>query len=138
MLANRLAQIGILGIVAGGVVLFLGWFPAASDLDDTTGIGIAQLTMALAGIFLIVLDSYLVAYALIHMGRPRTLLKDVGVRMGLSGLVFLAASALADVMGFGSHSDLSGGSFGWLQIVGVMGFFLLSAVGVFVYGMARS
>ena len=137
-MANRLAQIGLLGMATGGIVLFLGLFPFAVALDDTPGIGVTQIAAIVLGIFFIVLDAYLIGYALIHRGRPRTLLRDVGVRLGMSGLVFVAAAALADVMGFGTHTGSGGLVLGWLQAAGILVGFMFSAFGVFIYGFARS
>lgn len=137
-MANRLAQIGLLGIVLGGIILFLGLFPFAVALDDTPGIGIAQISAIVIGLFLIVLDAYLIAYTLLHRGRPRSLLRDVGIRLGMSGLVFVAAAALADILGFGSHTGGSGLILGWLQAAGIWVGFMFSAIGVFIYGFAQS
>lgn len=137
-MTNRLAQIGLLGMVLGGIILFLGLFPFAVALDDTPGIGVTQISAIVMGLFLIVMDAYLVAYALIHRGHPRSLLRDVGARLGMSGLVFVAAAALADILGFGSHAGGSSLILGWLQAAGILVGFMLSAIGVFIYGSARS
>jgi len=134
---NRLAQTGIFTIVLGSVTLFLGFFPYAVNLDTTPDIGIAQILTILVGLFLVVLGSYIVAYGLIHRGRPRTLLRDIGVRLGMTGLVMSGAAMLADVMGVGSHT--SGAIvFGWLQALGMLTGFFISMVGVLIYGIARS
>jgi hypothetical protein len=134
---SRLAQLGIFFIVLGAVILFLGLFPFAVDADVASGIGIVQIFTMLAGLFLLVLGAYVVVYAIVHRGRPRTLMGDIGVRMGMTGLVFAAAATLADVMGFGSHTAAEGPWFGWLQAAGMLIGFLISALGVLIYGMAR-
>lgn len=135
---SRLAQLGVFGMVLGAVVLFLGLFPSAVDADSTPGIGIAQILAMLAGLTLLVLGAYTIAYALFHRGRPRTLMGDIGVRLGLTGMVFAAAVMLADAMGYGSHSSASGPLFGWLQTAGLLLGFGIAALGVLIYGMARS
>lgn len=137
-MVNRLAQWGLLGMVIGGTALFLGLFPFAVGLDDTPGIGVAQITVIVAALFLIILNAYLIVYALVHRGRPRRLLRDVGLRLGMSGLVFVAAAALADIMGFGSHTSGAGPVLGELQALGMLAGFILSAIGVLIYGWARS
>ncbi len=134
---NRLAQAGIFCIILGGVTLFLGIFPFAVNLNAVPGIGIVQIVTMLSGLSLIVLGSYVAVYAIIHRGRPRTLMRGIGVRLGMTGLVVSAASALADVMGFGSHTG-GGLLFGWLQATGMLFGFLLAMVGVLIYGLARS
>jgi hypothetical protein len=137
-MANRLAQLGFLGTVLGGIALFLGLFPFAVGLDDTPGIGVTQIAVIVSGLFLIVLDAYLIVFALVHRGRPRRLLRDVGLRLGMSGLVFVAAAALADIMGFGTHTTSGSPVLGELQATGMLAGFVLSAVGVLIYGAARS
>lgn len=134
---SRLAQLGVFCVVLGGVVLFLGLFPAAVDADSTPGIGIAQILAALGGLSLIVLGAYVVVHALFHRGRPRTLLGDIAIRMGLTGMVLSAAATLADALGFGSHTGSTGPVFGWLQAVGMLFGFGVAALGVLIYGMAR-
>jgi hypothetical protein len=134
---SRLAQLGVFCIVLGGIILFLGLFPFAVDADDAPGIGLVQIIGILTGLFLLVLGAYVVVYAMMHRGRPRTLLGDVGIRMGLTGLVFAAAATLADILGFGSHSSGSGPLLGWLQAAGMLIGFLISALGVLIYGMTR-
>ena len=135
---NRLAQLGVFCAVLGGVILFLGLFPFAVDADDTPGIGLAQILAMFAGLFLLILGAYVVVFATIHQGRPRTLVRDIGVRMGMTGFVFAAASTLADVMGFGSHVSGDDVLFGWLQAAGMLIGFGISALGVLIYGMTRS
>lgn len=135
---SRLAQLGVFCVVLGGVVLFLGLFPAAVDADTTPGIGIAQILAALGGLSLIVLGAYVVAHALFHRGRPRTLLGDIAIRMGLTGMVLSAAAALADTLGFGAHAGSTGPFLGWLQATGMLVGFGIAALGVLIYGMARS
>jgi hypothetical protein len=138
IMANRLAQVGLLGMVLGGITLFLGLFPFAVGLDDTPGTGVTQIVIIVIALFLIILNAYLIVFALVHRGRPRRLLRDVGLRLGMSGLVFVAAAALADIMGFGSHSSGGGPMLGGLQAAGMLAGFVLSAIGVIIYGSARS
>jgi hypothetical protein len=131
---NKLAQAGILSIVLGGVLLLLGLFPFAADFDNSPGVGISQLTAIIGGLFFLVLGGYVVLYAVERVNRPHTLLRDVGVRLGMTGLVVSAASALADTLGFGSHSAAA--LLGWVQASGILVGFGLSAIGVFIYGLA--
>jgi hypothetical protein len=64
-------------------------------------------------------------------------MRDIAVRLGMTGLVFSAAAMLADLMGFGSHVGGEGPLFGWLQAAGMLTGFVISAIGVFLYGAAR-
>lgn len=131
---NKLAQVGILSISLGSVLLFLGLFPFAADLDNAPGVGPSQLAALIGGLFFFVLGGYVVLFAVVHIGHPRTLLQDVGVRLGMTGLVVSAASALADTMGFGSHT--SGTLLGAVQAGGILVGFGISAIGVVIYGVA--
>lgn len=132
---NRLAQAGIFCIVLGVMTLFVGIFPYAVNRNATPSIGLAQIVTMLSGLTLIVLGSYTIVYALVHRGRPRNLLRDIGVRLGMTGLVISIASALADVMGFGSHSS-SAIVFGYVQGLGMLSGFLIAMGGVLIYGIA--
>ena len=133
---NRLAQAGIFCIVMGVMTLFLGVFPFAVNQNATPNIGLAQILTMLTGLTLVVMGSYCVVFALVHRGRPRNLLRDIGVRLGMTGLVISIASALADVMGVGSHSS-SSLVFGFVQGLGMLAGFLIAMGGVFIYAIAR-
>ena len=133
---NRLAQAGIFCIVMGVMTLFLGVFPFAVNQNATPNIGLAQILTMLTGLTLVVLGSYCVVFALVHRGRPRNLLRDIGVRLGMTGLVVSIASALADVMGVGSHSS-SAIVFGFVQGLGMLTGFLIAMGGVLIYAIAR-
>ncbi|MBN1120113.1 MAG: hypothetical protein JXJ17_03470 [Anaerolineae bacterium] len=135
---SRLSQMGVFCIVLGGVVFFLGMFPSAVDADSVPGIGITQILAMLAGLFLLILGGYVVAFAMFRRGRPATLISSIGVRLGLTGMVFATAATMADALGFGSHSAGRGLLFGWLQAGGMLIGFGIAALGVLVYGMSRS
>ena len=117
---SRLAQLGVFTTVLGGVVMFLGVFPGAVGADNTSGIGLIQIGAILVGLILFVVGAYVVLFALLHRGRRRSLMRDVGVRLGITGLIFAASAIMADVFGFGSHTGEEGVLLGWLQAVGVM------------------
>ena len=133
---SRLAQFGVFLVVLGTVALFLGLFPFAVDADRTAGIGFTQIVIMQIGLFLLVGGAYVVVYATAHRGNAPTFMGDVGIRLGLTGLVFAAAATMADVLGFGSHLAEGGPLFGWLQAVGMLSGFGLSALGVLIYGAA--
>ncbi|NLH09131.1 MAG: hypothetical protein GX484_16165 [Chloroflexi bacterium] len=133
---SRLAQLGVFCMVLGAVVLFLGLFPGAVNADVTPGIGLVQIIGILTGLVLLVLGAYVVTRALIHRNGRRTLMRDIGVRLGLTGMVFAAAVTLADALGYGSH--VGGSVFGWLQTIGLLLGFGMAALGVIIYGMGGS
>jgi hypothetical protein len=133
---NRLAQVGIICVILGGMTLFLGLFPFAADIDATPGFGPAQIFAILSGLVVLIVGAYVVVFSVIGQNRPYRLIHGVGIRLGLTGLVIAASATLADVMGFGSHTTAAM-TFGWLQEVGLLFGFLVAASGVIVYAMAR-
>nr|MBN1229458.1 hypothetical protein [Anaerolineae bacterium] len=130
---SRTAQLGVFTIILGGIVLFMAIFPGAVDADAIPGIGMAQMLMMLGGIVLVITGGYVMAYAILKQGRR--LARDIGVRLGLTGLVFSTAATMADVLGFGTHIGEDGPLFGWLQAVGMLTGFVIAAAGVLVYGL---
>lgn len=134
---SRLTQLGVFCVVLGGVVLMLGLFPSAVGADGTPGIGIAQIIAILVGLTLLVMGAYVIVYAILHRGNPRTLRHDIGIRLGFTGLVFAYSAMLADVFGFGSHNAADGVLLGWLQAAGMLIGFGISAIGVLIYGSVR-
>lgn len=133
---SRLGQIGVFNMVLGGVVLFLGLFPSAVDADVTPGIGLIQILSILSGLMLLVLGAYVITHALMHQDGAQTLLSSIGIRLGLTGMIFSGAVTLADAMGYGSHTGNP--VFGWLQTIGILIGFGIAAVGVLIYGMGGS
>lgn len=136
---SRLAQLGILSVGLGAVVLFLGLFPNAIGVTGTVGIGLAQIALILVGLTLLIFGAYVVVFAEWHRGRERLdgalgLLRSVGLRLGFTGLVLAYGATLADVFGFGSHSGSEGVLLGWLQAAGMLMGFFIAALGVIVYG----
>jgi hypothetical protein len=135
---SRLAQLGVFTLVLGLIVVFLGMFPGAVEADTIPGVGLVQILAVLAGLVLLILGGYVVAHATLHRGHKRTLLQDIAIRMGLTGLAFSVAATMADAMGFGSHVGSEGPLFGFLQAAGLLAGFGFAALGVFLYGVARS
>lgn len=134
---TRLAQSGIFCTVAGVITLFLGLFPGAVDADRTAGIGLLQILIILFGLAVLILGAYITVFALIHRGQPRNLWRDIGTRTGITGLLFASAAIMADLLGFGSHAGEEGVLMGWLQALGVLIGFLVSSIGVLIYGSVR-
>lgn len=137
-IVTRLTQLGVFTSLIGAVTLFLGLFPNAVGLSRASGIGIAQITIMLIGLFTLTAGAYVTVYSILHRGTPTTLLRQVGVRLGMTGFVFSAASTIADILGFGSHTTSGEPLFGWLQAAGMITGFAISAIGVLTYGAASS
>ncbi len=133
----RLAQFAAFISTVGAVTIFMGLFPEAIDLDNTPGIGLGQILVTLVGLTLLTLGAYIFVYAMWQHQDERTLIQDIGIRLGLTGLTVAIAASLADVFGFGTHSLSAGVTFGELQASGMVAGFVLAAIGVLVYGIRR-
>lgn len=134
---SRLAQLGVFTSVLGLVTMFAGLFPRAMDVSSTPTIGLAQILFIMTGLTMLTSGAFLFVYAMWHRGQPGTLSRDIGLRMGLTGLTFAIAASLADAFGYGSHSLEFGIVFGRLQATGTAIGFLIASAGVFVYGIRR-
>lgn len=129
----RVAQIGIALGALGIVLVFIGLFPGVTGLLPTPNIGIAQIFALLLGMTLIILGGLVYAKFTFFETVPSNLSQQIGTRLALTGLLFAALSGTADILGFGSHTLESDVMLGELQLLGVIGFFLLAALGVLLY-----
>lgn len=130
---QRVAQLGIALGASGAVLVLMGLFPGLTGIAPTPNIGIAQIFALLAGFYALVLGALLYAKFTFYENIPSTLMQQIGVRLALTGLVFASLSGTADILGFGSHELSSEVLMGPLQLVGMLGNFLLSSVGVLIY-----
>ena len=131
--SSRLAQFGVVIVVAGFVIFIVGVFPGLIGLDLTPGIGIVQIVVFLVGITLMTLGSYVYLYATRHRARTARLRQDIGVRLMATGVIVAYACGLADVLGIGSHFGAERPLFGWLQATGVALGVLIIIVGIILY-----
>lgn len=133
----RIAQLGIALGALGMMLTIMGLFPGITGIDPTPSIGIVQIMAILTGFTLVIFGALLYVKFTFYPNTPSNLAQQVGTRLALTGLVFAALSGLADISGFGSHTrSLAVDVFlGPLQAVGVIGNFILSAIGVLIYAM---
>ena len=135
--ASRLARVSISRW--SWVLLFLiGIYPDLVRLNANPQVfGILQILTFLFGMSLMTLGSYLFLYTTIHHAREHRLRHDVGLRLVGTGYVFCAASALADILGFGSHNITSSETsyLGPVQVTGVLIGVTIILVGLFLYSM---
>ncbi|HEX2619012.1 MAG TPA: hypothetical protein VHL11_02665 [Phototrophicaceae bacterium] len=134
----RLAQLGIALGLLGIILTLMGLFPGVTGVKPTPTIGIVQLAAILTGFALLILGALLYVKVTFYPGIPSNLLQQIGTRLALTGLLFAALSGLADILGFGSHTRAAAADafIGPLQAVGVIGSFLVSALGVLLYVMS--
>lgn len=135
----RVAQIGI-ALGALGVILgLMGLFPGVTGVTPTPNIGIVQIIALLTGFTLLILGALIYVKFTFYTTTPSNLVQQIGTRLALTGLVFAVMTGLADVLGFGSHfrtveQDVY--LIGPLQAAGVIGSFIVAAVGVLIYALA--
>jgi hypothetical protein len=137
---QRVAQFGIALSALGMMLTFMGLFPGVTGLEPVSGIGIVQIFTILTGLTLLILGALIYVKFTFYPTQPATLAQQIGVRLALTGLLFIAMTGLSDVLGFGSHlrSADSEPLFGVLQAFGLIGSFVMASVGVLLYAVAGS
>ncbi len=134
--STRLARAAITLIVAGFFIFVIGIFPEIVRLNLTPGFGIIQIFTFLLGMGLMTLGGYVYAYATRHRARERRLRHDIGIRLIATGYVLCCVSALADILGIGSHNIPEHlPFFGLWQSGGVLMGVLVIVFGLFLYVM---
>ena len=134
----RIAQFGIALGALGTMLTFMGLFPGVTGLPPASGIGIVQIVTILAGFVLLITGALIYVKFTFYMGKQANLAQQIGVRLALTGLLFAVMMGMADIVGFGSHlrSDQVEPLFGILQAIGIIGSFVIAAVGVLVYAVS--
>lgn len=133
----RIAQFGIALGALGTVLTFMGLFPGVTGLSPAKGIGIVQIFTVLFGFTLLILGALIYVKFTFYFGHPANLAQQIGIRLALTGLVFAVMSGTADIVGFGSHGSNTASPplFGMLQAVGIIGSFIIAALGVLIYAV---
>lgn len=104
--------IGLFVFTVGAKPNWFGW-------DRSPVVGFVQITMFLIGLGIICLGGW-VAMTALWMGRPRTILADIGLRLVGTGFVISTFSGMADVFGMGSQPLPGVPYFGPWQATGVL------------------
>ena len=135
---GRFGQIGIALGALGIMIALMGLFPTITGVQETGGIGIVQIFLLLVGDGMLIFGAIIYAKFTFYMDIPSTLAQQIGIRLALTGLLFIALSGLSDILGFGSHvrTDTSDIYLGWLQMVGILASFAISSSGVILYAVA--
>lgn len=133
----RVAQFGITLGALGMILALMGLFPGVTGIEPVFGIGITQIITILIGLNLLIIGGLIYVKFTFYSDQPANLAQQIGVRLALTGMVFAAFSGMADVVGFGSHDPALGVEIllGPLQSVGLIGSFVLSAIGVLLYAL---
>lgn len=134
----RIAQFGIALGALGAVLTFMGLFPGVTGLAPAKGIGIVQIFTVLTGFTLLIAGALIYVKFTFYVGQPANLTQQIGIRLALTGLLFAAMSGTADIVGFGSHGANTSSQplFGMLQAIGIIGSFIIAALGVLLYAVS--
>jgi hypothetical protein len=134
----RVAQLGIALGALGMILTLMGLFPGVTGIAPTPSIGIVQIVAILVGFALLIFGALMYVKFTFYVNIPSNLAQQIGTRLALTGLLLAALSGLADVFGFGSHTRAAAADafIGPLQAVGVIGNFILAAVGVLIYALS--
>src|SRR5579863_10069570 len=126
------------GIAVGGLGLILtliGLFPTITGINPTPGFGIVKTVTVLTGFCVLILGALIFVQSVYYPGQPHTLAQEIAVRLSLTGLLIAIASGLADVLGYGSNppGPNSRPMLGPYKMAGLIGGFLIAAVGVLIF-----
>ncbi len=134
----RIAQFGIALGALGTVLTFMGLFPGVTGLTPAKGIGIVQIFTVLTGFTLLIVGALIYVKFTFYVGKAANLAQQIGIRLALTGLLFAVMSGTADIVGFGSHGSNAGNQplFGMLQAIGIIGSFIIAALGVLIYAVS--
>ena len=118
----------LVGILAGALALLA----ESLRLDFTPGFGLVQILGILFGITLVAAAGFLFPAYRRPAGQEPSLLNEIGVRMGLTGLLACYVAGLADLVGVGTHRnpDFERPFLGPLQLIG-----LVIGLGIVVTGL---
>lgn len=130
-----MARVGIAISMLGAILALMGMFPGVTGLDATVGIGVLQILVILTGFTLLIGGALLYAQDTFYPGVRHNLGQQVAIRLSATGLLFAAIASLGDLLGFGSHPPgLTDGPFlGYWQAAGLIGGFLVAALGVLLF-----
>jgi hypothetical protein len=115
--SKRRIRAGLIFTLAGYAIFLLGARPSIYGLDRSPVIGFVQIAVFLAGIGIIALGAYITVQAL-WMGKPSSILAQIGLRLLQTGFVIAFFTGMADTFGLGSH-PMSKPFFGPWQSTGV-------------------
>ncbi len=134
----RATQLGVALGALGFILTLMGLFPGVTGIIPGRGVGAIQFLVVWVGFFLLILGAIIYVKYAYFPHDPSNLSQQVGIRLAWTGLILTGMSGLADFLGFGSQipSPETVPVFGELQLLGVVGGFLMSALGVMLYALA--
>ena len=110
---------GLLIVVIGVLIFFLGAQPYLFGLDRSPIVGFVQIAVFLAGLALICVGGY-INFSQQWADTEKSIAADIGVRLVGTGYMIAVISGMADVFGFGSQPWPQIPIFSSLQAIGVI------------------
>jgi hypothetical protein len=137
---SRSSQVRIGFLLVGLVLIAIAVWAEPLGLDITPGFGVFQVISSLLGITAMTAAGYLFLARSHGRRKERSLLADVGIRLGLTGLLACYVAGLADMLGVGTHQGarFERPFFGPLQIAGLAIGLLLVLLGMALFWFGRS
>ncbi len=125
----------LIGLIVSGIALGAN----ALGFNLTPGFGIAQMAQLLVGLSFLTFAGYNHIHSRRRRNAPRSLQADIGIRLGLTGLVFCFVAGMSDLIGIGTHVQprFERPFVGPLQIGGILLGILLIGAGLALYHTSR-
>jgi hypothetical protein len=133
----RATQLGVALGALGFILTLMGLFPGVTGIAPTQGVGAVQFVVIWIGFALLILGGLIYVKYTYYPQSSSNLVQQIGVRLAWTGLILTGMSGLADFFGFGSHMPTLTVDvlFGELQLIGVLGGFMLSSLGVAIFAL---
>jgi hypothetical protein len=133
----RATQLGVAVGTLGFILILMGLFPGVTGARPAAGVGAVQFMIIWTGFTLLIMGALIYVRYGLGSDDEANLTRQIGIRLAWTGLIFIGMAGLADFLGFGSHTPSGNADalFGQLQLVGVIGGFLLSSLGIALYAL---
>lgn len=112
-------RVGLAFVIIGLFLFTIGADPGLIGMDLSPVVGFVQIAVMMVGLAMICAGGY-TSLNTLWEGREKSITADIGYRLVSTGYVVAAASAMADVFGFGSQPFPAVPYFGQWQAMGVM------------------
>ncbi len=135
---ERYAQLTILVGSLGLVLTLIGLFPSITGVAVQSGIGLLQIMVILSGLTLLIIGALIFVKISFYPFITTNLAQDIAIRLSLTGLLMTAATGLADLLGYGTHSPNDESNLpqvGEWQAAGMVIGFVIASVGVLVFAL---
>ena len=137
---NMTPRVSLTLLLTGIGFVCLSIWAEPLKLDFTPGFGLMQIIGILLGITLVAAAGYLFTAYRRDSSQEISLLSDIGMRLGLTGLLACYVAGLADMVGVGTHrgSLYERPFLGPLQLAGLVMGSLIVGGGLLLYWLGSS